>query len=79
MNHFVDDETKELFAERWIEARVVRESAESGYLHRLAVRVSGRETDSSFVLTHTFGNFEPLRQHVYDGRVDVVDAVSAFS
>lgn len=78
-NHFVHDEPEELLAECRVEARRVGQRTQSCNLHRLPIRIGRCEADLRFVLTHSFGDFEPLCKQVDECSVDVVNAVSTFA
>lgn len=79
MDDFVHDESQEFFAEGGIESCPVRQLTKSSDLDGLAVWICWGKADGGFVFTDAFGDLEPFSEHVDEGRVDVVDAVSAIS
>ena len=72
----VDHEADEGFAELGVELGVDGEGAQAFDLTRLAARVAGGEAGLRLVLADRLGDAEPLRQHVDQRGVDVVDALA---
>src|SRR5690606_4528728 len=75
-DHLVDDEADELFAEFGVEIRVHGQCAQAFDLPRLASGIARREPGLGLVLAHGLRDAEPLRQHVNEGGVDVVDRLA---
>src|SRR5690625_1730299 len=75
-DHLGDDEGEELLGEFGVEVRVLGENPQAGDLSGLARFIGRRQPVFGLELADPFGEFEPLRQEVDEGGVDIVDAVA---
>ena len=73
-DHFLDNESQELFAEFRVKIGIFREFAQSRDLPGLTIRVSRWQGDLRLVFAHRLSDAKPLCQHVDYRGIDVIDA-----
>jgi hypothetical protein len=75
-DHFVYDESQELFGKIGIEFGVIGQLTQTRDLSGLAARIARWETRFGLVTADGLGDFEPFGKHENERSIDIVDAVA---
>ncbi len=75
-DHFVDDKAQEFFAEFGVQIGRLGQGPKPSDLALFAVGISRRHGDLRLVFSYRLRNPETLSQHVDEGGINVVDALS---
>jgi hypothetical protein len=78
-NDFIDDKGQKLLGKVWVEFADRRETPQATHLLRFSAGIARGQPVLRLQFADSAGTTEPLRQHVDDRGIDIVDAVPQVS
>jgi hypothetical protein len=78
-NDFMNDKGQELLGKVWVKVADCREMPEAAHLLRFSAGIARGQSVPRFQCADGPGASEPLRQHVDNSGIDVIDAVPQIS